>query len=124
MRRILILVAVTAGVLPAAAIARRLARPGEKAAILTAVHRAHQLPNRVSARCLTVYVSSVDAGWATVSFRYLPSCVSQAGNGVIIMHRARGRWRFIGAGSDFSCPLPGHIPRAVQRDLRLLCTRR
>jgi hypothetical protein len=115
---------VAACLLPGIAVARRLARPAEKTAILVAARRAHQLGSRLTARCLNVYVSTVDATWATVGFRYVNSCLSQSGNGVIIMHHTAGRWRFIVAGSAIYCPLPGHIPPRVQRDLRLVCVPR
>lgn len=119
-----LVVLVVACLLPGIALARRLARPAEKTAILAAVHRAHQIAPGVSGRCLNVYVSTVDVRWATVGFRYVTSCLSQAANGVIIMHRTAGRWRFVVAGSAISCPLPGHIPPRVQRDLRLVCVPR
>jgi hypothetical protein len=121
-RRIVLVTALAACVIvPSIAAARRLARPAEKTAILAAAFRSHQIAPDVTGRCLNVYVSTVNPNWATVGFRYVPSCVSQAGNGVIIMHRTGGRWRFIGAGSAFSCPLPGHVPPRVKRDLRLVC---
>jgi hypothetical protein len=76
-------------------------------------------------RCLVVYVTTVDGGnWATMGFNnaMLHSCIRWAANGVAIVHRVDGRWRFLGAGSgDIPCGRLG-IPVAVRSDLILPCT--
>ncbi|MGA9856279.1 MAG: hypothetical protein WBQ18_00380 [Solirubrobacteraceae bacterium] len=105
----------------AAAGARRPARGAERTAIISAMRLAHQLGPSQTAACLTVNVSTVDGSWATVGFVYAQRCAGQEANGITVMHRRNGRWRFVTAGSAFSCPIPGHIPRRVQRDLRLSC---
>lgn len=106
---------------PAVAVARRLVQGNEKAAIITAARRAHDLGTSQTASCLRVYVSTVEPSWATIQFVYVPRCEQQDANGVAVMHRTQGRWRFVTAGSAFTCPIPGHIPRRVQRDLKLSC---
>ena len=106
---------------PAIAVARRLIEGTEKAAIITALRRAHELGTAQTASCLRVYASTVNPNWATIQFIYVPRCERQDGNGVAVMHRTQGRWRFVTAGSAFTCPIPGHIPQRVQRDLKLGC---
>jgi hypothetical protein len=101
--------------------ARRLARASEKTAIIVAVRRAHQLAKSQTSACLKAYVSTVDPSWATLSFIYTARCAQQDANGIAIVHRRSRRWRFVTAGSDFTCPLPDHIPAAVQKDLKLFC---
>jgi hypothetical protein len=112
--------ALVAGI-PALAQARRLASSREKAAIIAAVRKAGEIGTQATSSCLRVYVSTVDQTWATVQFIYVPRCQQQDGNGVVIVHRSRGAWRLVASGSAFRCPIPGHIPKRVQRDLKLVC---
>ena len=106
---------------PAVAIARRLAPGNEESAIIAAIRRAHDIGPSQKASCMRVYVSTISRNWATMQFIYVRRCERQDANGVAVIHRTRGRWRFVTAGSAFSCPIPGHIPKPVQRDLRLSC---
>jgi hypothetical protein len=116
----LLAVAVGAGI-PALAQARRIASSREKAAVIAAVRHAGGIGTQQTSSCLRVYVSTVDQRWATMQFVYVPRCEQQDGNGVAVVHRGDGAWRLVTAGSDFSCPIPGHIPQRVQRDLKLGC---
>ncbi len=113
-------VVVVAGT-PALAEARRLASSRDKAAIIAALRKAGGIGTQVTSSCLRVYVSTVDQRWAMMQFVYVPRCEQQDGDGVAVVHRSHGAWRLVTAGSDFRCPIPGHIPRRVQRDLRLGC---
>jgi hypothetical protein len=124
MRRTAALVILMVGCLPALALARRVAGGKEKAAIIAAIRRAHDIGPSQTGSCMRVYVSTVNRNWATMQFIFVRRCESQDANGVSVIHRERGRWRFVTAGSAFSCPIPGHIPSRVQRDLKLFCTSR
>lgn len=107
--------------LPGVASARRLASRDTKLAIIAAVRRAHELGTPQTASCLRVYVSTVNSNWATMQFVYTRACERLDGDGVAVIHRTRGRWQLVTAGSDFTCPFPGPIPPRVQADLKLYC---
>jgi hypothetical protein len=89
----------------------------EKAQIASVVH----LP----VVCARVRVSTVTPKpkWASVSWRRgAAQCVPLASNGVTVVKKTKGRWRFITAGSSFSCSeLYGEIPQAIAKDLRIKC---
>jgi hypothetical protein len=106
---------------PAVAVARRSVAGSTKTAIVRVVPTALPTPQR----CLVVYVTTKDGGnWATMGFNnaMLHSCIRWAANGVAIVHRGDGRWRFVGAGSgEIPCGRLG-IPVAVREDLGLPCT--
>jgi hypothetical protein len=121
MRRTTAIVLVAGCWLPAVALARRVARGAEKAAIVAALRRAHDIGPSQTGSCMRVYVSSVNPSWATMQFIFVRRCERQDANGISVVHRNHGRWRFVTAGSEFSCPIPGHIPPRVQRDLKLSC---
>jgi hypothetical protein len=121
LRRVLASAAVLVCCFSAVAAARRLAYGSQKAAIIAAIRRAHDIGPSQTAACMHVYVSTVNPNWATMQFIYLRRCDSQDANGISVIHREHGRWKFVTAGSAFSCPIPGHIPRRVQRDLKLSC---
>jgi hypothetical protein len=116
-----LLAAVLVAGIPGLAQARRPASSREKAAIITAMRKAGQLGPSQTSSCLQVYVSTVDSSWATLGFIYVKRCEQQDANGIAIFHKTRGAWKFITAGSDFTCPLPGHIPARVFHDLKLFC---
>jgi len=75
--------------------------------------------------CYRVHVSTVGSTWAATTYGGATSrpCITYVADGVSVTHYVRGRWRFVTAGSAFNCPIPGHIPTPVQRDLRLFCHR-
>ena len=104
-----------------AATARRPATGAQKRAIMTAAGLRRATP----LRCYRVEVSTANPAWAATQYAGASAqpCISYAADGVSITHFVRGRWRFVTAGSAFTCPIPGHIPAAVQRDLRLACIR-
>lgn len=113
--------ALVASCLPGVALARRRATGDTKIAVIAAVRRAGQIGTSQTASCLRVYVSTVNSTWATMQFVYTRPCERKDGNGVAVVHRIHGRWRFVTAGSAFPCPIPGHVPKRVQVDLRLVC---
>jgi hypothetical protein len=121
MRRAAALIVLLICCFPAAALARRLVRGNEKAEIVAALRRAHDIGPLQKASCMRVYVSTVNEQWATMQFIFVARCERQDADGVSVIHRSRGRWRYVTAGSAFTCPIPGHIPRRVQTDLRLSC---
>jgi 3-methyladenine DNA glycosylase Mpg len=106
---------------PAMAVARRLVQGAEKTAIISAIRRAHAIGPTQTGSCMRVYVSTVNPNWATMQFIFVARCERQDANGVAVVHRTQGRWRFVTAGSAFTCPIPGHIPQRVQKDLKLGC---
>jgi hypothetical protein len=103
----------------AQALARRGVSGTEKRAIMTAAG----VKTKAPLRCFRVYVSSVGSAWAATTYGGSNSkpCVTYAADGVSLTHFVGGHWRFVTAGSAFNCPIPGHIPVGVQRDLRLFC---
>ena len=121
MRRTAAMVVLILGCFSGTALARRLVSGHEKTAIIAAIRRAHDIGPSQTGSCMRVYVSTVNPNWATMQFVFVARCQSQDANGVSIVHRMRGRWHFVTAGSAFSCPIPGHIPMRVQRDLKLAC---
>jgi hypothetical protein len=120
-RRALALASFLLLVLPAVAGAERRATHSERSAILHAVVAAHQLSS-AQANCQTVEVSTVDHSWAATSWpsRLSRSCQRVAANGMVILHKVRGRWRFVTVGSEITCGTHG-IPHRVQRDLKAGC---
>ena len=115
-----VVLALTVGAcFPAGAIARRGAHGQQKAAIL----KASGVPSRAPLKCYEVFVSTVDKGWATSQYGGAVHgvCAPFGANGVSVVHFIHGHWHFVTAGSAFSCPIPGHIPQGVKRDLKLDC---
>lgn len=111
---------VLAAVITPAAEARRSAHGRQKAAILRASgFGPHTIPP-----CYDVYISTVNSSWATATYggSTTEPCVRYGSNGVVILRFRRGRWHIVTEGSAFTCPIPGHIPARVQRDLKLACS--
>ena len=117
--RVLIVLLVALAVVPAAALAHRRATRAERATILAAVVRQHEL-SPAQAACQVVTISTVNQSYATLSWpRKLSSaCLRVAANGVIIEHRTTHGWRLVAVGSSFRCPIKG-VSAAVARDLRV-----
>jgi hypothetical protein len=115
----LLVTLVLAACVPAAAGARRGAHGRQEAAVLQAARFGRNAPQK----CYHVYVSTVSSSWATATFAgsLAGGCSRVASNGVVVVHFKQGRWHFVTAGSSFGCPIPGHIPSRVQRDLKLTC---
>jgi hypothetical protein len=90
----------------------------ERIQIATVVH----LP----AKCARVRVSTETKKpkWGSVSFKPgLSVCEPLASNGVTVVKKTAGRWRYVTAGSSFDCPgLYAKVPRAIAQDLRIKCT--
>ena len=122
MKRIIITSVAVGLIVPAVAVASRVATGSTRNAIDRAA--APQVPPGMSARCLFARVTTKDGGdWATVGFDGLHyrSCGRWGFNGVVILRRARGRWEYITAGSALlPCGRLG-IPVAVRQDLHLPC---
>jgi len=103
--------------LPGVAGADRKPTPKEKAQIASVVH----LP----VICARVRVSTVTRKpkWASVSWRRGGAqCDPLASNGVTVVKKTTGRWRFITAGSSFTCgELYDKVPKLIAKDLRIKC---
>jgi hypothetical protein len=113
----LLLVAMLA--FPAVVQAERKPTTKEKAQIASIVH----LP----AVCARVRISTTSKKpkWGSVSWHRAGSqCEPLASNGVTIVKKSAGRWRFITAGSSFDCKdLYEKVPKQVVMDLRIRCTK-
>jgi hypothetical protein len=100
-----------------AANADRKPTPKEKAQIASVVH----LP----VICAHVRVSTVTKKpkWGSVKWRRGGSqCEPLARDGVVVTKKTHGRWRFITAGSSFSCSeLYALVPQAIAKDLGIDC---
>ncbi len=121
MKRIVTITIVLGLVLPAVAVASRVATGSNRNAIDQAA--APQLPPGIPDRCLAARVTTRDGGnWAEVGFNGLQrSCGRWGFNGVVILRRARGRWEYVTSGSALlPCGRLG-IPVSVRQDLRLPC---
>ena len=86
--------------------------------------RAVDLP----AKCAKVRISTATAEpkWASAIWTPGPKkCEPYASNGVSVLKLNRhGHWRFVTAGSDFTCPeLYADVPKPVARDLGVDCRR-
>ena len=118
MRRPFLIVLVLAfSLLPAVANADRKPTTKEKAQIASVVH----LP----VVCAHVRVSTVTKKpkWGSVEYRRGGSqCEPLASNGVTVAKKSNGRWRFVTAGSSFSCSeLYQEVPEEIAKDLRIDC---
>jgi len=120
MRRITLLALATAAMLALVGVASadRKPSPKERIQIATVVH----LP----ILCARVRVSTETRKpkWGRVSWREGGSqCDPLASNGVTVVKKANGRWRFVTAGSSFTCSeLYAKVPRPVVKDLRIRCS--
>ena len=78
------------------------------------------------AKCARVRISTTTKKpkWGSVAFRPGPSgCDLFASNGVTVVRKAVGRWRFVTAGSSFDCSsLYAKVPENVVKDLGISCT--
>jgi hypothetical protein len=76
--------------------------------------------------CSRVRVSTVTKKpkWGSVSWRNGGSdCMPLASNGVTVVKKSHGRWRFVTAGSSFTCSeLYAKVPQAIAKDLKISCT--
>ncbi len=110
--------AIAAVSLAAVASAARKPNVKERAQIAAVV----QLPSK----CARVKVSTVKqkSKWGSVSWRNGGSeCKPLASNGVTVVKKSHGRWKFVTAGSSFDCTgLYAKVPQAVARDLKISCT--
>jgi hypothetical protein len=104
--------------LPAAVQASRKPTSKERAQIAAVV----QLPSK----CARVKVSTVKkkSKWGSVSWRNGGSeCEPLASNGVTVVKKSHGRWKFVTAGSSFTCTeLYAKVPQVVAQDLKISCT--
>jgi putative endonuclease len=108
-----------AGVVTAAASARRKPTRGERIAIAAAVKRTHPA---APARCypLSISVSTVNRRYASADFSHLASCRALVGDGIFLLRWVRpGRWRILSQGTEHTC---SEAPRGVIRDLLGTCS--
>jgi len=78
------------------------------------------------AKCARVRVSTETEKpkWGSVTFKPGPSeCDAHASNGVTVVKKSKGSWRFVTAGSSFDCgPLYKKVPAGIAADLGISCT--
>jgi hypothetical protein len=121
-KRIITIIIALGLIVPAVAVASRVATGSTRTAIDRAA--APQLPSGIPERCLAAEVTTKDGGnWATVGFNgsHCRSLPRWAFNGVVIVHRARPTWHYVTAGSALiPCGRLG-IPVAVRQDLHVPC---
>ena len=77
-------------------------------------------------KCAKIRISTVtdDPEWASVYWKPHPAdkCMPYASNGVSIVKYKNGHWKFVTAGSSFTCrQLYRHVPREVVNDLGIDC---
>ncbi len=122
MKRTITIIIVLGLIVPAVAVASRVATGNTGNAIDRAA--APQVPSGIPERCLFARVTTKDGGnWAEVGFNGLQyrSCERWGFNGVVIVRRTRGRWHYVTAGSALiPCGRLG-IPVAVRQDLHVPC---
>jgi hypothetical protein len=122
MKRIIIITLVLGLVVPALAVASRVATGSTRNAIDRVA--APQLPPGIPQRCMFTQVTTTDGGnWAEVGFNGYAghSCSDWAFDGVDIEHRARRTWHYVTSGSALIPCRRFGIPVAVRRDLHLPC---
>jgi hypothetical protein len=119
LKRLALVLALGALVLPAAALARVGLSGKAKNPI---VHLA--LGKQVPRQCAAVYLSTVNRSWASAQFDpqrgWAKRCQKFGSNGVAVLHHVHGAWTIVTEGSDFTCPVR-HVPADVRRDLRVAC---
>lgn len=121
MRRAIVICVVFVLTVPAVAVASRIATGKLRVAIVKAA--AKEMATGIPQSCLVVRVTTIGPGnWATVGLNYRTAACNVV-NGIVVVHRVRGRWHFVDEGS--SMPMTeckkDSIPVAVQRDLRIPC---
>jgi hypothetical protein len=118
--RTVLIASLAAAFLVAPAIVRADRKPTHKEKVRIA--RVVDLP----ANCARVRVSTVTKKpkWGSVSFRPgSKDCDRFASNGVTVVRKAVGHWRFVTAGSSFDCSsLYALVPKNVVTDLGISCT--
>ncbi len=122
MKRIIITILAFGLIVPAGAVASRVATGSSRTAIDRGA--APQLPPGIPERCLVARVTTKDGGkWAEVGFNgaHYRSCGRWGFNGVDIEHRTRRTWRYVTSGSALIPCGRFDIPVAVRRDLHLPC---
>lgn len=77
-------------------------------------------------KCAKVRISTVTESteWASVYWKPRPEekCMPYARDGVAVLRLKKSDWRFVTAGSDFTCNgLYKDVPREVVRDLDIPC---
>jgi hypothetical protein len=121
-KRIITIIIVLGLLVPAVAVASRVATGSTRSAIDRAA--APELPAGIPEGCLFAKVTTKDGGnWADVGFNANAghSCGRWAFNGVDIEHLARRTWHYVTSGSALiPCGRLG-IPVAVRQDLHLPC---
>jgi hypothetical protein len=119
MRRLIPAILIAFALLPSLAFAHTRADASDAAAVRAAAVRSHQL-SKQQAACQVVTISTVNRSYASLSWpaQLSRSCERVAADGLVLMHRAAGGWRFVTDGSSFKCPIKG-IPTKVGYDLKV-----
>jgi len=119
-RRVTFIAVLVLAILSVVAVASAERKPTlkEKAQIASVVH----LP--VVCAKVRVSTETKKPKWGKVSWRRGGSqCDPLASNGVTIVKKTSGSWRFITAGSSFSCgDLYAKVPKAIVKDLKIGCS--
>lgn len=119
MIRIRVSIALAAAMLslPATALAQRPAARSERATIVAAAVHQGEISSTQGA-CLTVNISTVDSGYASLTWpaKLSKRCAAVAANGEIVEQKSGDGWTVAAAGSSFACPL-NTVPAAVASDL-------
>src|SRR4051794_13314060 len=120
MRRLALIALACAASLLVVSVAGAQRKPStkEQAQIASVVH----LP--VVCAKVRVSTETKKPKWGKVSWRRGGSqCDPLASNGVTIVKKTSGSWRFITAGSSFSCgDLYAKVPKAIVKDLKIGCS--
>ena len=116
MTRVAVVTVAFVALLVGSADARRPATKSEKRAISKTFN--------APPKCAKIFVSTVDQHWASYQFNAkkidVSPCDQVAADGIAILRKREGRWKFVTAGSAFDCPVPD-TPRKVAKDLRVPC---
>lgn len=120
-KRIIVIVIALGLIVPALAVASRIATGSTRAAIERVVApQGSSIPQR----CVFVEVTTKDGGnWAIYGFNSANyrSCGRWGFNGVDIVQRAHGQWKAVTSGSAMIPCGRFAIPVAVRQDLHLPC---
>lgn len=120
MKRVaLIVLLIAVVVVPATALARRKANSQQRKGIIAAGVAAKDI-SKAQGPCARIYVSTVNSNWASLDFPPQPShaCRQLVANGVGLFQKRSGKWHFVTAGSEFTCPIKG-VPKKVAHDLKV-----
>ena len=101
---------------PMSAVAARRPSPAERNAVRTAAIAARDI-TPAQAPCTRVRISTVNSNWASLDVPP-PSkaCQQYAANGIALLKKRAGHWRFVVDGSSYRCGVH-QVPGRVLDDL-------